>query len=606
MNLSAILHRCAYTDCYAFDENSLEINIRTAGDIEAVLLVWCDSANHRKIEDGSWRGGRVQMKKRFCLKNHIIWNCSIEPPFKRAEYYFEIFGKNENGVEEKILFFENDFALPEQYCSRPDAFHKFKMAWMNSADIIRVPDWVKDTVWYQIMPDRFCSAGSHEKRFKNRDWEDDLEMHWADFYGGDLAGIIEKLDYLKELGISGIYFTPVLKSCSNHKYNIEDYEQIDPDFGSEEEMKELVRLAHERGIRIMVDAVFNHSGSDFPFWLDVLENGENSRYKDWFFVNEFPLDRNDRTDTSDGRYFSFDFVRNMPKLNTNNPEVQEYFTNVCRRWVNEWNVDGIRFDVGNEVSHSFVKKLRDTLCKEKSDLFLLGEIWTDSIQWLGGDEYHSVMNYPFMNAIEKFFSNLGDFSQEMAKVYSLYYRQTNYVLFNFIDTHDTDRAVNSCRSMEEFYQKLVLLMTMQGTPCIFYGTEIALEGAGGPYNRRPMPWSEFDSDGRSLIFSRVKEIISIRNSCKSARAEKIEFIHCEEDRQVHYFRFADDGTERLRICINSSSVPMKVSLEEKEKVIFSINTVSSGNKYTSAPGDNNLSSSSDHVVETGGILVARI
>lgn len=606
MNLSAISHRCAYTDCYAFDEKNLEINIKTAGDVESVVLVWSDSASYRKTEDGPWRGGRVQMKKRFCLKNHIIWNCSVEPPFKRAEYYFEIFAKNEKGKEEKILLFENDFALPEQYDACQSVFHKFKMAWMNSADIVRVPDWVKDTVWYQIMPDRFCSAGCHEKRFKNRDWKDDHEMHWSDFFGGDLAGITDKLDYLKELGISGIYFTPILKSCSNHKYNIEDYAQIDPDFGSEEEMKELVRQAHKRGIRIMVDAVFNHSGSDFSFWTDVLENGEKSHYKDWFFVNKFPLDKNDKNDTSDGRYFSFDFVRNMPKLNTNNPEVQEYFTNVCRHWVNEWNIDGIRFDVGNEVSHSFVKKLRCALCKEKPDLFLLGEIWTDSIQWLGGDEYHSVMNYPFKNAIEKFFANLGDFSQEMEKVYSLYYRQTNYALFNFIDTHDTGRAINSCNNIEEFYQKLVLLMTMQGTPCIFYGTEIALEGAEGPYNRRPMPWSEVDNDGRSRILSQVKKIIGIRNCCKSVRSEKTEFIHCDEERQIHYFRFADDGTERIRVCINAASVPMKVCLEKNETVVFAVNAASSGNEYVSAPGVNILSSSSEYIVETGGILVARI
>ena len=155
---------------------------------------------------------------------------------------------------------------------------------------------------------------------------DSVVLVWSDFFGGDLAGVISRLDYLKDLGISGIYFTPVFKSSSNHKYNTEDYGMIDPDFGTDLDMKKLVEEAHRRGIRIMLDAVFNHSGNDFPYWLDVVENGEKSAYKDWFFVNQFPLDKNEKRDTSDGRYFSFDFVKSMPKLNTNNPQVQDYLT----------------------------------------------------------------------------------------------------------------------------------------------------------------------------------------------------------------------------------------------------------------------------------------
>ena len=306
--------------------------------------------------------------------------------------------------DEKILFFENDYGTEEEVKICKDDFHLYKMAWMNKNDIVKIPEWVKDTIWYQIFPDRFCSKGKHFKRFKNKNWGDENPMLYSDFFGGDLCGIIEKLEYLKDLGISGIYLNPLLKSNSNHKYNTEDYSIIDPDFGTEEDMKKLVQKAHELGIRVMVDAVFNHSGFEFAYWKDVLKNGEKSVYKDWFFVNKFPVE-DLSLDTSDGRYFSFDFVRQMPKLNTNNPVVQEYFEKICVHWVADWKIDGIRFDVGNEVSHDFIKLLHRSLLSVNPELFLLGEIWTDSVQWLGADEYHSVMNYPFMNAVQRFFGN---------------------------------------------------------------------------------------------------------------------------------------------------------------------------------------------------------
>lgn len=597
MNLAAISHRCAWTDCYALDENRLEINIKTGYDVDSVVLVWSDSAVFRKVEPGPWSGGRVSMQKRFSLKNHIIWNCSVEPPYKRTIYYFEITGRSESRNKETVLLFENDFATPEQFNVSASSYNHFKMAWMNSSDIVRVPGWVKDTIWYQIMPDRFCSAGNHYKRLRNRSWDNDFNLNWSDFFGGDLAGVISRLDYLKDLGISGIYFTPVFKSSSNHKYNTEDYGMIDPDFGTDLDMKKLVEEAHRRGIRIMLDAVFNHSGNDFPYWLDVVENGEKSAYKDWFFVNQFPLDKNDNRDTSDGRYFSFDFVKSMPKLNTNNPQVQDYLTKLCQCWVNEWNIDAIRFDVANEISHDFVKHLRRELCRDNPDLFLLGEIWTDSIQWLSGDEYHSVMNYPFKSAMEKAFSGLGEFSKEMENVYSLYYRPVNNALFNFIDTHDTGRAINSCKNIDEFYQKLVVLMTMQGSPCIFYGTEVALEGAEGPENRRPMPWKSIENGDYSDILDCVKKIISIRKLSAAARAEKIEFIPTDMPGHIHYVRRTDDGSETLRVCLNISSEPMKVVSGKDEKILF-------GKKSVEA-AENIEENGSETVYEllNGGILV---
>ena len=174
-----------------------------------------------------------------------------------------------------------------------------------------------------------------------------------------------------------------MEAESNHKYDTTDYTKIDPAFGDEETMKALCREAHEKGIRIMVDAVFNHCGRKFAPWMDVLEHGKDSRYADWFMIEDWEQ-IGKRADTRDRRFYSFAFTDAMPKLNTNNEEVIEYFCEICEDWIRKFDIDGIRFDVGNEVSHRFLKRIREHLKVVKPDLYLLGEIWHDASQWLQG------------------------------------------------------------------------------------------------------------------------------------------------------------------------------------------------------------------------------
>ena len=196
----------------------------------------------------------------------------------------------------------------------------------------------------------------------------------------------------------------------------------------------------------------------------------------------------------------------MPKLNTNNPEVIRYFCQVCKRWIREFDIDGIRFDVGNEVSHRFLKELRRQLKSVKPDLYLLGEIWHDASQWLGGDEYDSVMNYPLTSGIQDFFldqaAEKDEFEYMVNRCYTMYMQQNNNVIFNLLDSHDTERLMNRCQDLDIFYQQLAILFTMPGSPCIYYGTEIALEGAHDPDCRRCMPWSDIEA-GKYAERSRI-------------------------------------------------------------------------------------------------------
>ena len=215
---------------------------------------------------------------------------------------------------------------------------------MNPCDVARTPAWVNDTVWYQIFPDRFCN-GNHSLDPENVcPWRSHKEtVRNEESFGGDLQGIISKLDYLKNLGITGIYMTPVNESHSNHKYDTVNYKKIDPHFGDEKVFKTLVDEAHSRGIRVMLDGVFNHSGYDFAPWQDVLQKGPESEYYDWFMINTWPLSEGGGH-AHKGEYYAFAFFDDMPKLNTNNPKVRKYFIDICEDWVRKYGVDGIRLD----------------------------------------------------------------------------------------------------------------------------------------------------------------------------------------------------------------------------------------------------------------------
>lgn len=555
MEYSAISHRSALTDCYARSADEVVINLRTGKDVIGAWLIHDDPFAGGAMGFGHWNGNGEAMELAWELKYHNIWSITLRPAHKREQYYFSI-----DTGKEQILLFEDGFYTPQQ-ANKPGRLRQYyKFPWLNPSDVMTPPAWVGDTIWYQIMPDRFCRGDQNPKRVPTRKWEDHENLkHW-DFYGGDLKGIREKLPYLRELGITGIYMTPFFLSNSNHKYNTFSYETIDPDFGTEEDMIALVEDAHSMGIRVMMDAVFNHSGTEFAPWQDVLKNGPASRYWDWFFVNQWPIPDGYRN-TEDGKFFTFAFAPMMPKLNTNNPEVADYCLQRCKYWAEHWHIDGIRFDVGNEVAHSFLKKLHAGLKAINPDLFLLGEIWHDSIQWLQGDEYDSVMNYPFLESLQNFWLDDQDAKELMYalnRCYSLYPSQVNPVLFNFLDTHDTMRALTRCGSKDVFYQQLALLMTMPGSACIYYGTELAMEGGNDPDCRRPMLWQELESADRQEDFRQVQALIALRKTYPQLRWGEIRWeLDDSCPKLIRYSRVLP-GCEVITVCINTGKSPASI------------------------------------------------
>lgn len=387
-----------------------------------------------------------------------------------------------------------------------------------------------------------------------------------------MEGIRQKLPYIRDLGITGIYLTPIMEAETNHKYDTKDYTKIDPSFGDGETMKRLVFEAHELGIRVMVDAVFNHCGRKFAPWLDVQEKGADSPYADWFMVNDWTQIKK-REDTRDGRFYSFAFADGMPKLNTNNPEVIGYFCKVCEQWIRDFDIDAIRFDVGNEVSHRFLKQMRTHLKQIKPDIYLLGEIWHDASQWLMGDEYDSVMNYPLMSGIHDFFLDASmdkkEFEYMVNRCYTMYTQQNNNVLFNLLDSHDTERLMNRFHDLDIFYQQLAVLFTLPGSPCIFYGTEIAMEGGFDPDCRRCMPWDEIGNGENQEKIQQMKKLIRMRQTEETCRSPHFHFPnHYEGSRCVEYIKLDSENRE-LEVILNCSDEPATVG--DGGEILFSRN-----------------------------------
>ncbi len=565
MEFGAVFHRATDNYCYALDENQLIINLKTGYDVKEVNIIYGDPFANGILGGGEeWTGDKAGIPYKKRLKNQLWWTTTIIPEFKRLKYYFELITE-----DEKWYYFEDGFVSEEQMQLTGRSRQCFTMPWLNISDVNKTPYWVNETIWYQIFPDRFCNGNPDINPENVLEWDSKKKIENRDLYGGDLQGVLDKLDYLQKLGITGIYLTPINESPSNHKYDTTDYEKIDPHFGNELLMKTLVQSAHSKGIRIMLDAVFNHSGFYFKPWQDVLEKGPQSEYYDWFMINQWPLEKGA---AKKGQLYTFAFFDGMPKLNTNNPKVREYLIAVVCDWVRKYDVDGIRIDVANEISHTFCKELRKALKEIKPDIYILGEIWHDAIAWLRGDEYDAVMNYPLAGSMKDFFIDESltgeDFEYMVNRCYTNYMQQTNDVLFNMLDSHDTIRLRSVVKNEEEYRALLTLLFTMPGSTCIYYGTEIGMEGGFDPDCRRCMPWDKIENGIYDERIEFMQSLIALRKTQPLMRERNFHFpSEYENPRVIQFWKIG--WSEKLEIVVNSSDEDVKLLNPAQGTILFS-------------------------------------
>ena len=505
MELSAIYHRPESEYAYLYKDKTMHIRIRTKkGEIETIALHYGDPFIFMEdhYEDSK------EMVKVTSDALFDYWQVEVSVGYARLQYLFEIKDK-----QDQTILYGDKGCVENTLENLHYEGNGFKLPYIHEIDACHVPDWVADTVWYQIFPERFANGNPEISPEGALAWDSSITPKSEDFFGGDLQGILDHLDYLQDLGITGLYLCPIFESPSNHKYNTTDYFEIDRHFGDKETFRQLVEQAHQRGMKIMLDAVFNHIGDQSPQWQDVLKNGENSVYKDWFHVQEFPVTKDKLTNPRKLPYHAFAFESYMPKLNTANPQVRDYLLSVATYWIEEFDIDAWRLDVANEVDHQFWGDFRKAVLAKKPDLYILGEVWHTSQPWLNGDEFHAVMNYPLSDSIKDYFLRGAKKTSQLINEIngqSMYYRQQiSEVMFNLLDSHDTERILATAKGDVQLVKSaLSCLFLQRGTPCFYYGTELELDGGPDPDCRRVMPWERVSDSNEMLDF--MKKLIQLR------------------------------------------------------------------------------------------------
>jgi cyclomaltodextrinase len=447
---------------------------------------------------------------------------------------------------------------------------KFLLSLENADPGISTPDWVKNAVFYQIFPDRFARSEKTvlPNGIKLQDWDAPGDLRG--FYGGDLNGVTEKLDYLQELGINAIYFNPIFQATTYHRYNTYDYYRVDPLLGGNEALRKLIDEAHKRDIKIVLDGVFNHCGRGFWAFSHILENGGKSPYLDWFTINDWPLRpySYDPEQSSTANYEHWSRYPSLPKFNIHNPGVREYILDVAKYWL-EFGIDGWRLDVATEIEDpSFWQDFHRAVKTTNPDAYIVGECWEESMPWLQGDQFDAVMNYYTGWAALKFFGRkslikafLADhgsrdhvtdglsLASRMDYLHRLYDPEIIYALQVFIDSHDTGRALYNLGDDKSALKLAVLFtMTVPGAPCVYYGDEIGMSAGTDPYCRETFPWQDEGRWDKELL-AHYKAAISLRNENPVFRTGSFQEVYA--DKYVYAFTRKLDNNEVV-VMFNAS------------------------------------------------------
>ena len=434
------------------------------------------------------------------------------------------------------------------------------------------PDWVRDAVFYQIFPDRFASSPSVPKPSGIDAWGSVPTFHG--YQGGDLVGVAEKLDYLQDLGVTAIYFTPIFQSASNHRYHTHDYSRVDPMLGGDAALKRLLHAAHSRGMRVVLDGVFNHASRGFFQFHDILENGSNSAYLDWFLVKGYPLYAYDPDRAPN--YGAWWGLPALPKFNVQTPAVREFLFGVARHWV-DFGIDGWRLDVANEIDDDdFWREFRRRVLGCNPETYIVGEVWQDARRWLKGDMWDAVMNYLFTHACISFFIGGGvdeselrrtclfpagapgasAFAARIAALLKMYHPNVSNVMLNLLDSHDMARFLTLARGDKSALRLATTFqMTYPGAPSIYYGDEIGLPGGHDPFNRAAFPWDSADWDADLL--REFQKLIALRKARPSLRRGLYECLHAKDDVHVHLRQMGDDA---VVVMLNASTATRRVAV----------------------------------------------
>ncbi len=449
----------------------------------------------------------------------------------------------------------------------------------SMTEITDRPSWVQDAVFYQIFPDRFARSGRVASPGRLEAWDAPPTYHG--YKGGDLYGVVERLDWLTDLGVNAIYFNPVFQSASNHRYHTHDYFRIDPLLGGDEAFRSLIDACHQRDIRVIIDGVFNHASRGFFQFNDLLENGPDSPYVDWFVVEEWPL--NAYAAHEPPNYSAWWGLHALPKLNTDNPVVREFLMEVAEHWTST-GIDGWRLDVPAEISTpGFWEEFRSRIRTINPDVYIVGEIWDDARHWISsGELFDGTMNYIFTGLTISFAAgrhvdpkvvegltyqvyppiDAASYAEHLSGLLRMYPGDANLANLNLLNSHDTPRLLTVARGdMASVQLSALLMLTFPGAPCIYYGDEIGLPGRHDPDSRRAFPWDHRDSWDTELLQT-YRSLIALRKAHPALRSDRYDILWppgAEPGGFLYLVRRAAHG-ENLIVAVNAGDAAEATSL----------------------------------------------
>ena len=472
------------------------------------------------------------MERMWRDESHEVWQAVFTPHDPRIVYAFVL---RAGGVQ---LLHDADgtHAMPEN----PAWVNGFHFAHAYPAQ--EKPQWARGCVGYQIFPDRFRRVDVPGEEAVEPWGSKRVANEYR--FGGNLKGILEAVPYLAELGVGVVYMTPIFLSDTSHRYNTFDYYQIDPLLGTLEDLRALADALHERGIRIVLDGVFNHCGLGFAPFQDAMEKGKASPYYDWFFFGEqYPCG-----------YMTFgEKWAYMPKLNMQNEACAEYFIDVGRYWLREAHVDGWRLDVSPEVYPDFWRQFRRAVKKTNPNAIMIAECWDDSREWCTiGDMFDGTMHYVLSGAIWKFFAekrwSLAEFDAGVNRAMMLYPQEVQNSMWNFLSSHDTARMLTRCGGRTKAMRAAAFFqMTHPGVPVIYYGDELGMRGGPDPDCRRSMTWDRMEGNGMLACY---KKLTKMRNASKTLREGTFMTWEVGADGLYAYLRRTDEET---LLCVLNTS-----------------------------------------------------
>ena len=469
-----------------------------------------------------------------------------------------------------------------------------------------IPDWVYGGVMYQVFPERFANGDSSINPQNTVDWGSTPTR--LDFQGGDLYGVIQNLDHIESLGVNIVYLNPIFLSSSTHKYDSWDHFKVEPSLGGDDALKELIKECHNRDMKIILDCSLNHVHPRHFGFQDIVKNGENSKYRDWFTVFDYPVRFIHRPhlysntykvgwDGNEGeykRYLEKTFqetmvpveirdddgpiveptfkawwgVPDMPKVNFKNKDARQWALDVTKYWIENFDIDGWRMDVAKELDFSFWKDFRDIAYGTKEDVLLISEIFGDTSQWLQGDRFDGTMNYSFRETMTDYFAtkriNDKEFADSLANLYSMYSFEALSSCQNLLSSHDVKRFLNRSGNNEDSILGAIFLQTtFPGIAGIYYGDEVGLGGADDPFNREPFPWND-QSSWNKTILEFTKTMMHIKKSNPIFKYGRFELLDYMED-VVIFRRILQD--ESLICVVNRDRLTKDINISSNAHTI---------------------------------------